>query len=83
MNTLAYILLCVLLSKPRSGYELKQLITIFWEAHHSQISTTLDKIEQQGYVTVVDKDEQYKKSMLFRHSTKQQLLDCYSLENNN
>lgn len=29
MNTLAYILLCVLLSKPRSGYELKQLITIF------------------------------------------------------
>ena len=56
MNTLAYILLCVLLSKPRSGYELKQLITIFWEAHHSQIYTTLAKLDQQGYVTVLDKD---------------------------
>ena len=48
MNTLAYILLCVLLSKPRSGYELKQLITIFWEAHHSQIYTTLAKLDQHS-----------------------------------
>ena len=64
MNTLAYIL-CVLLSKPRSGYELKQLITI-WEAHHSQIYTTLAKLDQQGYVTVLDKDE---------HSQKRSSLD--------
>ncbi len=63
MNTLAYILLCVLLSKPRSGYELKQLITIFWEAHHSQIYTTLAKLDQQGYVTVLDKDEHSQKDL--------------------
>ncbi|HAQ4564452.1 TPA: PadR family transcriptional regulator [Enterococcus faecium] len=63
MNTLAYILLCVLLSKPRSGYELKQLITIFWEAHHSQIYTTLAKLDQQGYVTVLDKHEHSQKKI--------------------
>lgn len=37
MNTLAYILLCVLLSKPRSGYELKQLITILGSPSQSDL----------------------------------------------
>ncbi len=63
MNTLAYILLCVLLSKPRSGYELKQLITIFWEAHHSQIYTTLAKLDKKGYITVLEIEEHSQKKI--------------------
>ena len=63
MNTLAYILLCVLLSKPRSGYELKQLITIFWEAHHSQIYTTQAKLDQKGYITVLEIEEHSQKKI--------------------
>lgn len=35
----------------------------FWEAHHSQIYTTLAKLDQQGYVTVLDKDEHSQKKI--------------------
>lgn len=50
MNTLAYVLMSILLTNPRSGYELKQLINIFWEAHHSQIYTTLAKLTQDDFL---------------------------------
>lgn len=51
MNTLSYILLCMLVRKPCTGYELKQYLQIFWQAHHSQIYTLLAKLEREGYVS--------------------------------
>lgn len=73
MNTLSYILLCVLLTKPRSGYELKQLINIFWEAHHSQIYTTLAKLEQQGYLSILD-NEQHSQKKIYELTNEGRLL---------
>jgi PadR family transcriptional regulator AphA len=55
MNTLSYVLLSVLLASPKSGYELKQLITVFWEAHHSQIYTTLANLNEKGYTSLSKK----------------------------
>lgn len=48
------ILLGYLADKPRSGYDLKLLIendgAHFWHAHHSQIYTTLRRLERRGYI---------------------------------
>ncbi len=48
------ILLGYLADKPRSGYDLKLLIETdgahFWHAHHSQIYTTLRRLERRGYI---------------------------------
>jgi PadR family transcriptional regulator, regulatory protein AphA len=50
-----YILLGFLNYGPMTGYQLKQMInessTHFWHAHHSQIYTTLRKMEADGLVT--------------------------------
>ncbi len=52
---LEYILLGFLNYAPLTGYELKQNIdqstTHFWHAYHSQIYTTLRRLEQRGLVT--------------------------------
>lgn len=45
LNTLSYVLLCMLARKPCTGYELKQYMELFWQAHHSQIYTVLGKLE--------------------------------------
>lgn len=48
------ILLGYLADKPRSGYDLKLLLETdgahFWHAHHSQIYTTLRRLERRGYI---------------------------------
>jgi PadR family transcriptional regulator AphA len=50
-----YILLGFLNYQPMTGYDLKQAIdessAHFWHAHHSQIYTTLRKMEEEGLVT--------------------------------
>ncbi|GAA4719898.1 PadR family transcriptional regulator [Brevibacillus fulvus] len=51
MNSLAYALLSMLVRKPCSGYELKQLLEVFWQAKHSQIYPLLQKLEQDGLLT--------------------------------
>ena len=52
-----FILLGFLNYQPSTGYDLKQLIdnstSHFWHAHHSQIYTTLRKMEEEGLVTSV------------------------------
>lgn len=50
LNTLSYVLLCMLARKSCTGYELKQYMELFWQAHHSQIYTVLGKMEAEGYV---------------------------------
>lgn len=51
---LMYILLGLINYNPASGYELKQIIDrstgYFWHAHHSQIYTTLRRMEDKGLV---------------------------------
>lgn len=46
---------------PMTGYELKQALdtstSFFWHAHHSQIYTTLRKMEKDGLVTSIQKIE--------------------------
>ncbi len=60
---LKYILLGFLNYQPMTGYDLKRLVdgstAHFWHAYHSQIYTTLRKMEQDGLVTSVidDSDE--------------------------
>ncbi len=60
---LKYILLGFLNYQPMTGYDLKRSIDNstghFWHAYHSQIYTTLRKMEQDGLVTSVidDNDE--------------------------
>ncbi len=60
---LKYILLGFLNYQPMTGYDLKRLVdgstAHFWHAYHSQIYTTLRKMEQEGLVTSVidDSDE--------------------------
>ncbi len=48
------ILLGYLADGPRSGYDLKLLLETdgahFWHAHHSQIYTTLRRLERRGFV---------------------------------
>ena len=48
------ILLGYLADAPRTGYDLKLLIETdgahFWHAHHSQIYTTLRRLERRGYI---------------------------------
>lgn len=57
------ILLGFLNYQPMTGYDLKRLVdgstAHFWHAYHSQIYTTLRKMEQEGLVTSVidDRDE--------------------------
>lgn len=51
MNALGYALLSMLVRKPRSGYELKQLLEVFWQAKHSQIYPLLTKLQQEELVT--------------------------------
>lgn len=52
---LRYILLGFLHYQPMTGYDLKRLIDQstghFWHAYHSQIYTTLRKMEQEGLVS--------------------------------
>lgn len=52
---LRYILLGHLDSSPATGYEIKQSLESsaanFWHAHHSQIYTTLRKLEEEGLIT--------------------------------
>ena len=54
---LKYILLGFLNYQPMTGYDLKRLVDCstahFWHAYHSQIYTTLRKMEQSGLVTSV------------------------------
>jgi PadR family transcriptional regulator, regulatory protein AphA len=51
---LRYILLGFILYKPSTGYELKQFLDnstgYFWHAYHSQIYTTLTKLESDGLI---------------------------------
>ena len=60
---LKYILLGFLNYQPMTGYELKRSLECstahFWHAYHSQIYTTLRKMEEDGLVTSVldDTDE--------------------------
>lgn len=59
---LKYILLGFLNYQPMTGYDLKRLVdgstAHFWHAYHSQIYTTLRKMEQQGLVTsVIDNND--------------------------
>jgi PadR family transcriptional regulator AphA len=51
MNALGYALLSMLVRKPCSGYELTQMLEVFWQAKHSQIYPLLTKLEQEGLVT--------------------------------
>ncbi|MBP1999874.1 DNA-binding PadR family transcriptional regulator [Paenibacillus shirakamiensis] len=51
MNSLAYALLSMLVRKPCSGYELAEMLEVFWQAKHSQIYPLLAKLEQEGYLT--------------------------------
>ena len=60
---LKYILLGFLNYEPMTGYDLKSLIdgstAHFWHAYHSQIYTTLRKMEQDGLVTsVIDNSDE-------------------------
>lgn len=52
---LKYILLGFIWQKPSTGYELKQILDnstgYFWHAYHSQIYTTLRKLEEDGLIT--------------------------------
>lgn len=52
---LKYILLGFIWQKPSTGYELKQALDqstgYFWHAYHSQVYTTLRKLEQEGLIT--------------------------------
>jgi DNA-binding PadR family transcriptional regulator len=52
---LRYILLGFLTYQPMTGYDLKSLMeqstSHFWHAYHSQIYTTLRKLEEEGMVT--------------------------------
>ncbi|WP_086313426.1 hypothetical protein A5821_000908 [Enterococcus sp. 7F3_DIV0205] len=68
MNTLSYILLCMLVRKPCTGYELKQYLALFWEAHHSQIYTSLAKLLKDEYVSVETDDTHTQKKIY--HLTK-------------
>ncbi|WP_430601832.1 hypothetical protein IGJ02_001908 [Enterococcus sp. DIV0724b] len=69
MNTLSYILLCMLVRKPCTGYELKQYLTLFWEAHHSQIYTSLAKLLKEGYVSV-ENDDTHSQKKIYHLTTK-------------
>ena len=73
MSTLSYILLCMLVRKPCSGYELKQYINLFWEAHHSQIYTALNKLHEQGYVSV-ETDAIHKQKKIYHLTPEGQLV---------
>jgi DNA-binding PadR family transcriptional regulator len=52
---LKYILLGFIWQKPSTGYELKQILDnstgYFWHAYHSQIYSTLRKLEEDGLIT--------------------------------
>jgi PadR family transcriptional regulator, regulatory protein AphA len=52
---LKYILLGHLNDSPATGYEIKQALekstAYFWHAHHSQIYTTLRKLEEEGLIS--------------------------------
>ncbi|USB31616.1 PadR family transcriptional regulator [Paenibacillus sp. YPG26] len=50
MNSLAYALLAMLVRKPCSGYELAEMLEVFWQAKHSQIYPLLAKLEHDGYL---------------------------------
>ncbi len=45
--SLEYALLSMLVRKPCSGYELGQLLDVFWQAKHSQIYPLLTRLEQE------------------------------------
>lgn len=64
MNTLSYVLLCMLARKSCTGYELKQYMELFWQAHHSQIYTVLGKMETEGYVQFEADPDTTKKNLL-------------------
>ena len=51
MNALAYALLSMLVRKPCTGYELKELLEVFWQAKHSQIYPLLTKLQKDGLLT--------------------------------
>lgn len=69
MNTLSYILLCMLVRKPCTGYELKQYLALFWEAHHSQIYTSLSKLLKEEYVRV-ENDEKHAQKKIYHLTEK-------------
>ncbi|MFC5651314.1 PadR family transcriptional regulator [Paenibacillus solisilvae] len=51
MNALSYALLSMLNRKPFSGYDLKKLMELFWQAKHSQIYPLLTKLEKDELLT--------------------------------
>ncbi|WP_308637622.1 PadR family transcriptional regulator [Paenibacillus silvisoli] len=51
MNTLSYGLLSMLVRKPCTGYELTKLLSLFWQAKHSQIYPLLAMLEREKHVT--------------------------------
>ena len=51
MNALAYALLSMLVRKSCTGYELKELLEVFWQAKHSQIYPLLANLEGEGLLT--------------------------------
>nr|WP_237024061.1 PadR family transcriptional regulator [Latilactobacillus sakei] len=73
----------MLVRKPCSGYELKQYINLFWEAHHSQIYTALNKLHKQGYVSV-ETDAIHKQKKIYHLTPEGQLVvaDWFQEETN-
>nr|WP_241425003.1 PadR family transcriptional regulator [Latilactobacillus sakei] len=73
----------MLVRKPCSGYELKQYINLFWEAHHSQIYTALNKLHEQGYVSV-ETDAIHKQKKIYHLTPEGQLVvaDWFQEETN-
>ncbi|WP_420911958.1 hypothetical protein [Listeria grandensis] len=54
----------MLARKSCTGYELKQYMELFWQAHHSQIYTVLGKMETEGYVHFEADPDTTKKNLL-------------------
>ncbi|OJG64765.1 hypothetical protein RV09_GL001383 [Enterococcus moraviensis] len=59
----------MLVRKPCTGYELKQYLALFWEAHHSQIYTSLSKLLKEEYVRV-ENDEKHAQKKIYHLTEK-------------
>ncbi|OJG22837.1 hypothetical protein RU98_GL001950 [Enterococcus caccae] len=59
----------MLVRKPCTGYELKQYLALFWEAHHSQIYTSLAKLLKENYVSI-ENDEKHLQKKIYHLTEK-------------
>lgn len=71
MNSLAYALLAMLVRKPCSGYELAEMLEVFWQAKHSQIYPLLAKLENDGYLTPENVEQTGRPNKKLYHITDQ------------